>query len=157
MTWWWWWWWCNCQCLSSFLDVSLEISIHDSSTHLFVFLPICLLIYPSFYLPICLFVYWFNYLSICLFSTLCVQFSIHSQSTRRFLRVYVDDEAKGGLVSKVKSKLKDIFSKKNSTSQESHSDAQETDSKKETENGTAGGEKDHANNGSCQSAEESDR
>jgi len=96
---------------------------------------------------------------ICLVSTaVAIAFgTVHNQSTRRFLRVYVDDEAKGGLVSKVKSKLKDIFSKKKSTSQESHSDAQETDSKKETENGTAGGEKDHANNGSCQSAEESDK
>ena len=84
------------------------------------------------------------------------------QATRRFLRVYVEDEAKAGLLAKVKSKLKEVFNKKKTTANEASKDDDVKDEKlKEKDGGGGGGvdgEKDHATNGSClsQSRTESD-
>ena len=80
------------------------------------------------------------------------------------MRVYVEDEAKAGLLAKVKSKLKELFNKKKTTANEASKDDDVKDEKlKEKDGGGGGGggvdgEKDHATNGSCvsQSRTESD-
>merc|ERR1719204_1769 len=50
---------------------------------------------------------------ICLVSTaVAIAFgTVHNQSTRRFMRIYVEDEEKGRFIEKVKGKLKAIFKK----------------------------------------------
>ena len=73
--------------------------------------------------------------------------------------MYVEDEAKAGLLAKVKSKLKEVFNKKKTTANEAPKGDDVKDEKlKEKDGGGVDGEKDHATNGSCvsQSRTESD-
>jgi len=100
---------------------------------------------------------------ICLVSTaVAIAFgTVHNQATRRFLRVYVEDEAKAGLLAKVKSKLKEVFNKKKTAANEASKGDDVKDEKLKEKDGGGGGvhlEKDHATNGSCvsQSRTESD-
>lgn len=96
---------------------------------------------------------------ICLVSTaVAIAFgTVHNQATRRFVRVYVDEVEKEGFVSKVKSKLKSLFSKKKPVGQSDDANPTEEEKKNSKEESEKAETPDaqESNNGDC--AHEKDR